>query len=325
MRIPGLRRDRGDEAYDQLPSQIICPVCGLRNDSMARFCRNCGLPLGAPRDPVRGTTSGRADLPSEHGAGIAAVVGLLVAVVVLAGAGWLILRSNSGPGTATGPTPTPAGSQAPAASPDPAATLVPAATGGALPSRLPAGSGDPGPSVVPSSPGAATPAPSGEPSAAPTEPPLVADTTFTCDPASFVDPTRGAWRVTAARWGKRGDRFDELTIELTREEGRGRTTIEVEALNARQAARVSGLAEAPTSRVILITFDGDVIIRQAIVADMALEALDYLNVETPDETTYGAVGVNSDGCYRMLVPDWQEGVTTAVGDTVDLLLRVRYD
>ena len=40
---------------------------GLRNDVTVRFCRNCGLPLGAPRDPVLGTTTKRADLPSDRG------------------------------------------------------------------------------------------------------------------------------------------------------------------------------------------------------------------------------------------------------------------
>lgn len=327
MRIPGLRRDRDDEAYQQLPSQIICPVCGLRNDSMARFCRNCGLPLGAPHDPVRGTTSRRADLPSEHGAGLAAIVGLLAAVVVLAGAGFLIVRSNSGTGTGTLPTATPVvvPSRGPDGTPDGGPSLIPAATSGALPTRKPLGSGEPAASA---DPGTRTPEPFAPPSEEPTPEaspaPLVADTDFTCEAADFDDPSRGTWRVAAAQWGAR-DKWDELTIELVRVDGKGRTTIGVEAMSAQDAAQVSGLDEAPTSRVILITFDGDVSIRiDPIVATLGLRSLDYLNIDTANDITYAMVGVNRDGCYRMFAPAWKKGQEVAVGDRMNLLLDVKY-
>lgn len=327
MRIPGLRRDRDDEAYQQLPSQIICPVCGLRNDSMARFCRNCGLPLGAPRDPVRGTTSRRADLPSEHGAGIAAIVGLLAAVVVLAGAGFLILRTNSGTSTGSLPTATPVAMPSTVAggTPDAGASLMPAATSGALPTRKPLGSGEPATS---DDPGVRTPAPSAAPSEKPTvetsAAPLVADTGFTCEAADFDDPSRGAWRVGEASWGAR-DKWDELTIELVRVEGKGRSTIGVEAMSARDAAQVSGLDEAPTDRVILITFDGDVSPRrEPSVNLLGLKALDYLNLDAANDTPYAVVGVNRDGCYRLFAPAWKKGQEVAVGERVKLLLDVKY-
>jgi len=327
MRIPKLRRDRGDEAYEQLPSQIICPVCGLRNDGMARFCRNCGLPLGAPRDPVRGTTSRKADLPSEHGAGIAAIVGLLAAVVVLAGAGFLILRGNSGSGTAVAPTPTPV-----TASLVPGGSLAPATTSGALPTRLPLGSPIPGTSAAPVAsvdPGTSSPAPSAAPSSTPpangSPAPLIGDTGFTCGAADFDDPSRGTWRVTEAQWGAR-DKWDELTVFLQRVEGRGRTNIGVEAMSAREAGQVTGLDEAPSGRVILITFDGDVERdpEDPIVNQLSERALDYLNIETTSEATYAVVGVERDGCYRLFSPAWKKGQETAVGDTIKLLLDVRY-
>jgi len=320
MRIPGLRRDRGDDqSFEQLPSQIICPVCGLRNDSMARFCRNCGLPLGAPRDPVRGTTTGRADLPSEHGAGIAAVVGLLVAIVVLAAAGYLILKSNSGPGTALLPTPTARATAAPGATPGPAGTPGP------LPSRLPVRSLSPGESTPADTPAPSDAVPTG--SAAPTATPLVADTNFVCDTAaSFLDPSKSQWHVSAARWGGR-DKWDELTLVLAKDAGKGKTTVTVEAMDSRTAAQVSGLDPAPGSRVLLITFEGDTISKNAIVADIAqygLRQLDYLNVDDANGTTYAVVGVNKDTCYRMSVPSWKKGDGLATGDTVSLLLDVKY-
>ena len=251
--------------------------------------------------------------------------GAAAAVVVLAGAGILILRSNSDDGTAAVSTPTPAATAG--VSPG---TLVPAATGISLPTRIPIGTPAPGGSAEPAAsldPGTRSPAPSMAPSRAPaassTPAPLVADTGFTCGPADFDDPTRGTWRVTEALWGAR-DKWDELTIVLRREEGRGRTNIGVEAMSPREAAQVSGLDQAPSGRVILITFDGDVELRSAIVAQLSERALDYLNIETTSEATYAMVGVKRDGCYRMVVPAWKKGQQTEVGDTVKLLLDVKY-
>src|SRR3954452_20451869 len=86
-----------------MPPVIQCPSCGMLNDPNARFCRNCGLPLGWPQDPVRGTMMRQADLPSERGAGIASIVGLIAAVAILGAAGYLVLRGTSGGST----TPTP--------------------------------------------------------------------------------------------------------------------------------------------------------------------------------------------------------------------------
>jgi hypothetical protein len=313
MRIPGLRRDRGNEAYAQPPSQIICPVCGLRNDSMARFCRNCGLPLGAPRDPVRGTTSRRADLPSEHGTGIAAIVGLVVAVLVLAGAGWLILRGNNG-GAAVLPTSTPAISLAAGATPRPTTRPL-------LPSRVPA---NPDGSPAVATPRTRTPQPSDASGANASAGPLVADTDFTCDLGSFQDPSNGSWSVSEARWGARA-KWDELTLVLTREKGKGTTRFDVEAMSAQEAAQISGLDPARDDRVILITLDGDVIMGiPPVVADMGLRTLDFLNVETANDTTYAVVGVNTDGCYRLSAPAWKRGDSIAVGDTVNVLLDVKY-
>jgi len=232
------------------------------------------------------------------------------------------MRSNSGSGTAVVPTPTPAV----VTTSVPGSTIVPAATIGVLPSRLPTTSGDPGPSgepVVTPGPGTPTPEPSAVPSASTSPAPLVADTGFTCEAAGFDDPTKGSWRVTRAEWGAR-DRWDELTIVLGREAGRGRTDISVEAMSARDAARITGLDKARNDRVVLITFDGDVTRNTAIVERMGLRALDYLNIETTSQATYAVVGVERDGCFRMVAPAWKKGTETAVGDTMNLLLDVKY-
>ncbi len=281
--------------------------------------------MGAPRDPARGTTGRRADLPSDHGAGIAAVVGLLAAIVVLVGAGWLILRSSGGDGGTAGARRTPAASMLPGSSQAPVATGPISATPdparspgtGVLPTRRPLASDDPGASPPPATAPPATPAPSA--SAAP----LVADTGFTCEQADFDDPTKGTWRITEAMWGPR-DKWDELTIVLERVQGKGATNVSVESMTAREAAQVTGMDEATLPRVLLITFDGDVTRQDPIVALLSERQLRYLNIETTSEATYAIVGVNKDTCRRMVVPAWKNGKATAVGDTVKLLLDVRY-
>ena len=107
MRLPGRRSEAAAQRPMQFPPTIICPVCGLRNDISVRFCRNCGLPLGAPRDPVRGTTTKRADLPSDRGTGIAAIIGLLIVVGIVGGAGFLIYKGFQGNGETAVATPSP--------------------------------------------------------------------------------------------------------------------------------------------------------------------------------------------------------------------------
>ena len=56
----------------------------------------------------------------------------------------------------------------------------------------------------------------------------------------------------------------------------------------------------------------------------ACKALDYLNVESVGDTTYAVVGVDRDGCYRLFAPAWKKGQTAGTGDTIELLLDVRY-
>jgi hypothetical protein len=188
---------------------------------------------------------------------------------------------------------------------------------GALPTRRPLASDEPAASEPPAEASLA-PEASGSPA------PLIADTDFTCEPADFDDPTGGKWRITEALWGGR-DKWDELTLVLRREQGKGDTNVSVEALTAREAEQITGLDQATSNRVILITFDGDVRITNPVVAlPSSLRQLNYLNIETTSEATYAIVGVNRDTCYRMVAPAWKNGRTTAVGDTMKLLLDVRY-
>src|SRR4051794_27834247 len=156
-----------------MPPVIQCPSCGMLNDPNARFCRNCGLPLGWPQDPVRGTMMRQADLPSERGAGIASIVGLIAAVAILGAAGYLVLRGTNG-GGATNPT------------------SPPAATATATASQVAIGSGSPTPSAT-GTPVVVTPRPTAtvavsSPTATASTPgstPPPAVRAFSCDPVTI--------------------------------------------------------------------------------------------------------------------------------------------
>lgn len=332
MRIPGLSRKDQGARYAPLPNQVVCPVCSLRNDASARFCRNCGLPLGAPRDPVRGTTTRRADLPSERGTGIAAIVGLLAVVVILAGAGFLIFRGfNSGtavvpPGTSAVPvdsaTPTsPPGSVAPTAPP-----------GSPAASALPTPEGTPGPSAEPTTdPTAGTSAeptsrPTRRPTAAPTPTPAsLTDTGFTCDTGSVLDATRSSWRVTEARWGAR-NRWDELTILMSRESGRAPkpgTTVELAWLKPGAVRSTYGFPNPGGDRALVLTFDGSATIRTSIDnSSLGMQALRSIDIDLDSsDVLHVVIGVNGDGCARLTAPDWVDGASS---DQVSLVLDVKY-
>ena len=50
--------------------------------------------MGSGGDPVRGTKTRRPELPGDRGAGIGAIIGLVVAIAVLGGAGFFIVRTT---------------------------------------------------------------------------------------------------------------------------------------------------------------------------------------------------------------------------------------
>jgi hypothetical protein len=249
-----------------------------------------------------------------------------VAIVLLGGAGFLILR-NSGDQGDTGNLPASTAKATPRATAHAVgvqASIPPGASRppGADPSVGPFPSRNPGGAVA-TLPPRETPDPGGDPFASTTPCPLVADTGEVCGGADFKDPTNGKWRIVEARWGGR-NKYDELTIVLRKDAGVGHTDFAVEGMTSLEASQVSGLDPAPGANVILITFDGDVSIKSPILARLSERQLNYLNVESTDEATYAIVGVNRDTCYRLYAPTWKKGQRVAVGDTVSVLLDTRY-
>lgn len=310
MRLPGRRVTPTAKGQAQTPPFIVCPACRLRNDITARFCRDCGLPLGGPRDPVRGTTRRRAELPSDRGAGIAALLGL-VSIVVIAGiVGYLVLRgfetttTTAGGRTTSGTPPVSA-----ASSGVPGASVMPAPTRDAMPTDDPAPPGEAtdDPSVDPTE--GPTGAPTDEPADRPTAEPPPTRTGWTCDEAAIQDPLQGRWRIAKARWGRQ-DSFDRLAFDLTRLEGSARkgAVVRMEFLRPGRAASRYGVATPEGDRALVITFDGPLSLRSAMEARPGLTSLASLEARTDDEgLVHAVIGVAGDGCARLVANDWRDG------------------
>jgi hypothetical protein len=309
----------------QIPPYVVCPVCDLRNEVTARFCRDCGLPLGAPRDPVRGTTTRRADLPSDRGAGVGAVLSL-VAIVVIAGlALFLVFRGFDTGGTIAGATATPT-----AVSGGPRASLPAMSPGGdpLRPSRDP-GTTDPGSTEVPTpDPGdeptdEPTEGPTDEPNGEPGEPtstPLSTITRWTCDDSAIQDPLGGRWRITQARWSREGA-YDRLVLVLARTRGSSPgARIAMAFLRPARAADLYGVSRPTGERALVLSFDRPITLRAPMDAQPGLPALASLEtIEDEDGLVHMVIGIQGDGCVRMSGLDWRDGsdLTTSAEIVID--------
>ena len=307
MRLSGRRGDVAAQPPMQFPPTIICPVCGLRNDIAIRFCRNCGLPLGAPRDPVRGTTTKRADLPSDRGTGIAAIVG---------GAGFLIYKGfHSTTGTANaGPTSTRTArsSSVPAASPTvtlPTRSITPATSG------FPAETDEPTATNEPTSTDA--PTASNEPAAIGTV------SAWTCKRGAIADPLDGKWRISRTTWNK-GASTDRLTLTLTRVSGTTRTgsVVNLAYTSPTRAASKYGITRPLGDHAIVLTFDGAITVGSAQIGTPALKALESVDVRRDASgIAHAIVGITGTGCARLNAPEWKNGSDTI--QTASITLDVR--
>ncbi|MET0772225.1 MAG: hypothetical protein ABWZ82_03995 [Candidatus Limnocylindrales bacterium] len=316
MRLPGRKGDAAAPGRAQIPLFVVCPVCHLRNDVSARFCRDCGLPLGAPRDPVRGTTTRRADLPSDRGAGIAAVLSLAAIVVIAGMAGFLVLRSFESATTAGASASSSTGPIAAVPSDHPVPSTAPQASVDANPPAEPSstGPGEPTPRPRP------TIQPTEQPSDEPTARPLTTRTGWTCGSAAIQDPLLGRWRIAQPRFGRQAG-FDRLTFDLTRLDGEARrgVIVRMRFLRPAQAASRYGVDTPSGDRAIVLTFDGPINLRGDVSERPGLEALESLEARTDDEgVVHAVVGIAGDGCVRLSANDWRTGS----GDTTEAKLVV---
>lgn len=278
------------------PPALVCPSCGLRNDPSARFCRNCGLPLGWPQDPVRGTTTRQADLPSERGAGVAAIIGLLAAVGVLLVAGFLVLRGSSGGGT---PNPSHAATPPPSGaigSPNPS-------------SSIPVGSFGPSPGTSP------TPVITETPTDAVTETPgsISATIDFTCDQGTIGDASLTRWKVDHITWKSFSTSgYDRVILDMVNQGATNRTaTISVESLSPSQVSSRYGLnAPQNADRAVVVTFEHRVNGFQQSPVTTGMKVVPNLSMGLGSDGLWHVVlGVVGQGCQRIGVPIWDSDPT----------------
>ncbi len=310
----------------QFPPTIICPVCGLRNDITVRFCRNCGLPLGAPRDPVRGTTTKRAELPSDRGNGIAAIFGLLVVVGIVGVAGFFIYKGfQSNGGTATGsprPSHVVSASATPQSTPAltfPAASVDPNATQGPGSSQ-PTTSREPGASDPPTE----TPEPSVQPSEPSSSPaPISTVSAWTCSTGAIADPLDGRWRIARTSWN-RGASSDRVTLTLTRVSGSAKqgTIVNLAYMSPARAAAKYGVTRPVGDHAIVLTFDGPVAVGTPMVGSPSMQAIESVDVRRDSSgVSHAVVGITGTGCARLNSADWRNGSDST--QTALLTLDVR--
>lgn len=319
MRLPGRRGSAAPQRPSQIPSFIVCPVCHLRNEITARFCRDCGLPLGAPRDPVRGTTTRRAELPSDRGAGVAALFSLLAIVVIAGVAGFLVFRGFDAGSTTAAATATPRASGDPQAS-------GPAGSGALIGASPVTATNEPLASdEAPESDGPdpfETSEPTDEP-VAETPPVVPTSTRFTCGDASIQDPLAGRWRITQARWSEHSA-FDRVTLDLVRTSGSTRdgATVAQDFIKPAKAVAQYGVAAPTGGRALVVTFDGPITLRAPMSAQPELTAVKSLEARRDaDGVVHLVIGVEGEGCARMLANDWRDGSEETM--TAQLAIDVR--
>ncbi|MEA2623062.1 MAG: Double zinc ribbon [Chloroflexota bacterium] len=285
-------QDRGawQRPGDGRGAKLQCPSCGLQNDASARFCRNCGLPLGWPQDPVRGTTTRRADLPSERGTGVASVIGLLAAIAVLAAAAFLVLRPSGGGGIARPSASPSVRASVPASSANPGASIGPST----------------GPSVVPS---ASAAAPSVEPSAEVTAPPATFPPSmgFTCAPATIADPTSGRWHVVHATWSSSGG-VDRVLLDMIRDGDASRPgTLSIESVPLNEVSNRTDMSPPPNAdRAVVLTMDRRFTGIPVSSTGTGMTAIrNYAIGQGGDGNWHVVMGVAGKGCHRVGVPAWE--------------------
>ncbi len=278
------------------PPALVCPSCGLRNDPSARFCRNCGLPLGWPQDPVRGTTTRQADLPSERGAGVASIIGLLAAVGVLVVAGFLVLRGSGGGGTPNpSHTPSPRPSVA-VGSPNPS-------------SSVPLGSVGPSPGAT------ATPVITETPTDEVTAPPgdLTATIDFTCDKGTIGDASLTRWKADHITWKSFSTSgFDRVILDMVNQGATNRTaTISVESMTLSQVSSQLGMtAPQNADRAVVVTFEHRVNGFPQSPVTTGMSVVPNVSMgQGSDGLWHVVLGVVGNGCHRIGVPTWDSDPT----------------
>jgi hypothetical protein len=283
---------------DAAAKGVTCPACGLDNEQGVRTCRNCGLPIAAAGDPLRGVSAGHVDLPYAKRSGLSATIGFVLVVALLLVGGTLaisgggILNSGGRLGFGAEPTPTPASQ----------------ATADPLTGQIPTPLESDAPLDVPLPQGSST------------------SFEYTCEDDAIVDLSAGKWSLNEVQAGARdedGEVFDEIYWKLTRtssKKARNTTNVTMQWMSPKQAQDKFGISRVQGSRAIVVTFDGPV----RITTDRTIEQADFENAgieqvkrlqlfQGTDGKVRTVIGIRSDSCARMQANGWAKKSTSRNG------------
>ena len=276
------------------PSGVTCPACGLANEAGARTCRNCGLPIAAADDPVRGVAPGRVDLPRTRRSGFSATVGFVLVVALLLVGGSLAISGGggilSGGGRLIGPAETP--------TPTPAPVAVGAE--------------------------ADTPVTVTEPLDDEVAPPATANNmkTFSCENGAIKDLSRGRWFLTdvkaTVREEEDGTRYDQVYWRLDRQnpnkkvKAANATTVTMKWTTPDAAKEKYGdaIGRVQGDRAVEIVFDGPVkfgantVIEQSDLEEADIGQLRRVQLFERNGKVRSVIGLKGDSCARLGSVQW---------------------
>lgn len=275
------------------PSGVTCPACGLTNEAGARTCRNCGLPIAAANDPVRGVAPGRVDLPRTRRSGFSATIGFFMVVALLLVGGSLAISGGGGLLSGGGrffadatPTPTPA------------------------PDNV--GSGD---EVD------ASAAPDTDDETAP-KATTANMKTFSCSNGSIKDLSRGRWVLSDVNSEPRtdgdGNQYDQIYWKLSRQnvgkkaKAGNATTVKMlwttpEEVEAKHGAAVGNVAGDRALEIVIdgpVEFSFDSSIEQSDLEADGIDQLRSVQMFEKNGKVRTVIGMRSDSCARIGSTNW---------------------
>ena len=276
------------------PTGVTCPACGLANEAGARTCRNCGLPIAASDDPVRGVAPGRVDLPRTRRSGFSAAVGFVLVVALHVVGGSLAISGGggilSGGGRLIGPAETP--------TPTPAPVAVDTSGDQALASAQPLDE-----EVAP----AATTANM---------------KTYSCENGAIQDLSRGKWFLTdvkaTTREAEDGTLYDQIYWRLDRQtpgkkvKAANATNVTMKWTTPDRAKERYGdaIGRVQGDRAVEIVFDGPIdvaantVIEQEEFEDVGIDQLRRIQLFEQGKKVRTVIGLKGDACARLGSVQW---------------------
>jgi len=283
---------------DQTSKGVTCPACGLANETGARVCRNCGLPIASSSDPLRGVSPGHVDMPSTQRSGLSATVGLGLVVGLLLVAGTLAVSGGgiltSGGRLGVGPAET--------------ASAEPAADGAAVVD---------GPGADTAADGTDVNDENSRTGDSSTISGLGTSFEYTCEDDAIRDFSKTKWFLSQFKAGERlkdEESFDRITWEMSRKANAKKgATVTMEWTTPKEARTDYGASLVSGRRALVVTFDGPVDITAGQKIDELLlepEGVEQIRtidmLEGEDGKVRTVIGLRGDSCVRMSALGWKK-------------------